>query len=109
MIPKPDLYQRAAEMILAIEAEMQHSGYWSDEPLPAEDYRFSLAFAMDTMAFSQWLQFIFIPRVRNIIEERGEFPSRSMVGAQAVRELDADPRSERLVALLNEFDNLFRS
>ncbi len=107
MASEPDLYQRAAEMILAIEAEMQHIGFWSDEPLPAEDYRFSLAFGMDTMSFAQWLQFIFIPRVRAIIEERGEFPARSMVGAQAARELNTDPQAARLVSLLSEFDGLF--
>jgi uncharacterized protein YqcC (DUF446 family) len=62
---------------------------------------------MDTMAFSQWLQFIFVPRVREIIESRGQFPTRSMVGAQAVREFDSDPEASRLVDLLCEFDRLF--
>ena len=37
--------------------------------------------ALDTMAFSQWLQFILIPRVRAIIAQRGQFPPRSQVGA----------------------------
>ena len=108
MTPDRDIYQRAAEMILAIEAEMQRSGYWSDDPLPEEDYVFSRAFGMDTMAFSQWVQFIFIPRVRGIIRERGDFPARSMVGAQAAREFDADSRASGLVALLSEFDALFK-
>lgn len=102
-----DRYQRAAEMILAIEAEMHRIGLWSEESLPPEAYAFSRAFGMDTMAFSQWLQFIFIPRVREILESRGQFPARSMVGAQATREFDADPRAETLVALLGEFDALF--
>jgi uncharacterized protein YqcC (DUF446 family) len=41
---------------------------------------------MDKMDFSTWLTFVFIPRVRGIIEEKRDFPTNSMVGSQAVRE-----------------------
>jgi uncharacterized protein YqcC (DUF446 family) len=75
--------------------------------LRSEQYEFRQAFAMDTMAFSQWLQFIFVPRVKEIIAESGQFPAQSMVGAQAVREFDTQPNAGRLVELLSEFDALF--
>jgi uncharacterized protein YqcC (DUF446 family) len=68
--------------------------------------RFTQAFAMDTMTFTQWLQFVFIPRVREAAATN-QFPSTSSVGAQAVREFDGDPNAERLVTLLSEFDALF--
>ena len=87
---------------------MKRIGYWSLELLPDEAYEFQQAFAMDTMAFSQWLQFILIPRVRSIIQQKGDFPSESMVGAQAVREFDGDANASGLVTLLSEFDDLFR-
>lgn len=90
-----------------IEAEMKRAGYWRDEPLPPEMYHFTQAFAMDTMSFSYWLQFIFIPRVRSIIAEKGQFPSRSMVGVQALREFDGDDAANELVTLLIGFDDLF--
>jgi uncharacterized protein YqcC (DUF446 family) len=100
-------YDEVERRINEIEAEMKSIGYWQDDPLPPEAYNFTRAFGGDTMAFSQWLQFIFILRVRSIIAEKGQFPSRSMVGAQAVREFDGDDRADRLVRLLNEFDALF--
>jgi uncharacterized protein YqcC (DUF446 family) len=103
-----DLYSRALREISEIETEMKRIGYWSPEPLPKEAYDFRQAFAMDTMAFSQWLQFILIPRVRTIIEQKGDFPSDNMVGAQAVREFDGDTAASGLVTLLREFDDLFR-
>jgi uncharacterized protein YqcC (DUF446 family) len=103
-----DLYYEVERRISAIEAEMKRIGYWSPEQLPAEAYDFQRAFAMDTMAFSQWLQFIFIPRVRSIIEQKGDFPSESMVGTQAAREFDGDGNASELVTLLSEFDGLFR-
>ena len=86
---------------------MKDIGYWAEEPLSPEAYDFQEAFAMDTMAFSQWLQFVFVPRVKQIVEDQEEFPSRSMVAVQAIREFDGDEEADRLVELLSEFDALF--
>jgi uncharacterized protein YqcC (DUF446 family) len=104
---KNAVHTRAAEKIAAIEAEMKVMGLWSQEPLPEAAYTFQQAFAADTMAFTQWLQFILIPRVRTIIEQGGDFPQGSMVGVQAVREFDGYNRAARLSTLLSEFDALF--
>jgi len=101
------LYARVTRSINEIEAEIKRIGYWSSEPLPESTYRFQAAFAMDTMTFVQWLQFVFIPRVRDIIAQHGTFPSQSMVGVQAMREFDGDEDASRLVSLLTEFDELF--
>lgn len=94
--------------IEAIEIELKRIGFWQTEPLHAEQYNFYQAFAMDTMTFSQWLQFVFIPRVNDLIAERGQFPKSSSVGAQAVREFDGLVHSDHLITLLSEFDALFR-
>jgi uncharacterized protein YqcC (DUF446 family) len=101
-------YAIVQKKIDAIEAEMKRIGYWQSEPLDPGQYGFQRAFAMDTMTFSQWLQFIFIPRVKEIVAIAGEFPRRSMVGAQAVREFDGAPEASDLVGLLSEFDALFK-
>ena len=63
---------------------------------------------MDTMAFNQWLQFVFIPRVKSMIETGEKLPSDSYIGAQAVREFDGDDNAQGLITLLSEFDALFR-
>jgi uncharacterized protein YqcC (DUF446 family) len=88
-----------------IEAEMRSIGFWQSEPLRPEQLLFKQAFALDTMAFSQWLQFVFLPRVREAVAT-GDFPSSSAVGAQAVREFDTVPEADRLLALLSSFDAL---
>ena len=104
---KPE-YATVEAKVTAIEAEMKRSGLWQSDPLAPEQYAFQQAFAMDTMAFSQWLQFIFIPRVRGIIQTRGEFPSSSSVGAQAIREFDGFEEAAELVSILSGFDSLLR-
>jgi uncharacterized protein YqcC (DUF446 family) len=102
----PD-YPTVESKLNEIEAEMKRIGYWREEPLPPEMYNFTQAFAMDTMPFVYWLEFVFIPRVRSIIAEQGQFPSSSMVGTQAIREFDGDYDAANLVTMLCEFDDLF--
>ena len=98
-------YEEARERIDAIEAEMKRIGMWRPDPLPPEAYAFKEAFAMDTMPFVHWLQFIFIPRVRDIIETQGTWPRGSQVGTQALREFDGFWEANDLVSLLNSFDD----
>lgn len=89
-----------------IEIEMRQIGFWQKNPLRAGQYDFRAAFGGDTMSFSQWLQFIFIPNVKRAAES-GNFPSSSQVSVQAVREFDGIGETARLIELLSEFDALF--
>jgi uncharacterized protein YqcC (DUF446 family) len=101
-------HAEVARHIDDIEAEMKRIGFWSDKPPTPEMYNFTQAFAMDTMPFSYWLQFIFIPGVRSIVAEQGDFPRVSQVGAQAVREFDGVWEASDLISRLGAFDDLFR-
>src|SRR5437764_8527578 len=84
------LQQSVAHYADQIEAEMRRVGMWQTEPLRPEQLDFTKAFAMDTMTFAQWLQFIFLVRVREAIATN-DFPAGSSVGAHAVREFDGQP------------------
>ena len=103
----PNLIESVKRIIGEIELEMKRIGYWRTEPLPEIAYQFHQAFAVDTMTFTQWLQFILIPRVHQVLDENGVFPTSSMVGTQGLREFDGNERASRLVDLLLEFDQLF--
>jgi uncharacterized protein YqcC (DUF446 family) len=98
--------EKVLEKLSEIETEMKQIGLWQNEALMSEQYQFHQAFAMDTMSFSQWLQFVFIPKVKEAAKA-SQFPAKSQVGAQAVREFDTLPAASRLVTLLSEFDALF--
>lgn len=99
--------ERARAKILEVEQEMKKIGIWQNAPIAEAAMQFKEAFGADTMTFAQWLQFVLIRRVREIIESNGEFPARSQVGAYAVREFDGFDAASDLVLLLGEFDDLF--
>ena len=94
----------------AVEAEMKRIGMWQTEPLPPDAMDFEQAFGADKLSFQQWLQFVFIPNVRDLIATKGKFPRSSQVADQAFREWDMWGGAENVDALiqhLRDFDALF--
>ena len=106
MKPSHEQVRLAAD---AIEAEMRLAGLWSHTRPPDAAFSFTRAFGADTMAFEQWLQFVFLPRVRDLLRTHGEFPPHSDVGAYAVREFDGRDELSALVSQLCAFDALFNN
>jgi uncharacterized protein YqcC (DUF446 family) len=65
---------------------MKAAGLWSTDALAEEKMQFHGPFGIGCMSFEEWLQFIFIQRVRTIIDTIGVFPQSSGVYMQAYRE-----------------------
>jgi uncharacterized protein YqcC (DUF446 family) len=103
-------YDLVASKIDEIEAEMRRIGVWQDKPLTPEQMDFKEPFGADLITLEQWLQFIFIPNVREIVAAKGKFPSGSEVADHAFREWimwGSRNDVERLIQLLRQFDSLF--
>ena len=102
-------YKEVFLKINEIEAELKRLNRWQLEPLPDSAYEDMGPFGMNSMAPEQWLQFVLIPRVEEIIASRGEFPKESQVGVWALKNLAHDDEADHLCALLGEFDSLINS
>ncbi len=100
-------YAEATRRIDAVELALRRLGRWQDTPLPPEKLQFALAFGADTMAFEQWLQFVLIPRVREVIATKGRFPASSQTVVHAARTFDGDTAAAPLLDALGDFDALF--
>lgn len=101
---------RAAEVRALLDdvvAAMRDHRVW-EVPAPAsEDLVDMGAFGMRTMAFAQWLRWVFVPNVERLIATDGPWPSSSQVAAQATREGDTDEAIAALVPALRAFDAAF--
>jgi uncharacterized protein YqcC (DUF446 family) len=91
-----------------LEAELRRMRLW--EPVaPSQDLLASpQPFCVDTLALSQWLQWMLIPRMRKIFAGDGELPTASAIHPYAedcFGHLD-DPSS--LLLLIERFDGLIR-
>lgn len=66
------------------------------------------AFGSNTMAFTEWSQFVLIPRVQFIIANKDAFLTQSHIAGFAYREYDGQEEIYgHLCQLLSEFDALF--
>jgi len=96
-----------ADVILAIEAELRRLNLWEDESPPRSALLSLQPFCYDTLRFNQWLQWVFLPRMRVILEDDLELPEASDIhplAEEAFRQVDRD--SARLLALIKHFDQI---
>jgi uncharacterized protein YqcC (DUF446 family)/Tfp pilus assembly protein PilF len=91
----------------AVVAAMKQTHAWEIERPRDEAFVDMGAFGMQTMAFEQWLKFVFVPNVEKLLESNGPWPEKSMVATQATREGDGNPLVAELVPSLRAFDALF--
>ncbi|WP_374951054.1 YqcC family protein [Mucilaginibacter sp.] len=101
-----ELYKSVEAKTLSIENELIKLGEWRPVPPDPAVFVDMGAFGSNTMPFTTWLQFVFIPNVKKIISTKGVFPESSSVATYAYRNLEEE-RYDRLNALLSEFDSLF--
>lgn len=60
-----------ADALLALEKELRQQGLWAAQPPSAAALASREPFCVDTLSFEGWLQWVFIPRMGQIVE-RGE-------------------------------------
>lgn len=104
--PVHPIYTLAEAKVNEIESELKKLGRWEKEPAPAGIFEGMGAFGAGKMSFEQWLQWVLIPRVREVVKNHGEFPTDSQVGVYSMRELGADADAAYLSQLLYEFDRI---
>ncbi|MEN5095119.1 YqcC family protein [Pseudomonas protegens] len=102
-------FPKIAEQLLLIERELRGQGLWGEVAPSAEALASTQPFAVDTLEFEQWLQWIFLPRMKMILEQDLPLPNAS--GIQEMAEMVFSTRlmqgrDLQLRVLLKEFDQL---
>ncbi|HTR54100.1 MAG TPA: YqcC family protein [Kofleriaceae bacterium] len=90
-------------------AAMRREGCWDLERPSLAAFDDMGAFGTRTMAFPQWLRWVFVPNVEHLLAAGGPWPAGSQVAVQAAREGDSDEHVAALVPALSAFDALFAS
>lgn len=96
-----------ALLLVEIEQELRRRGQWEPVAPPPSAFESRLPFSCDSMRFTQWLQWVFIPRTRALIEAGGPMPAVSGIRPMAEEALqDCDFAAIPLMVLLDRFDRL---
>ncbi len=100
-------FPQIAEHLLLIERELRALGWWSEVPPSEHKLSSSEPFCVDTLEFEQWLQWIFLPRMKHILEQDMPLPNASGILEMAEMVYTTRQReTQNLQRLLAQFDRL---
>jgi uncharacterized protein YqcC (DUF446 family) len=100
-------YAALAGCLVNIEEELRRLNQWQAEAPSAEALASTQPFCVDTLRFSQWVQFVFMPLLTALIDKRALLPVKSEISPMAQEFCKAEIlKGTTLVALFEQLDTL---
>jgi uncharacterized protein YqcC (DUF446 family) len=72
-----------AVLLIDVEARLRQLNLWKDQSPSTEALTSSQPFCIDTLNFTQWLQFVFLPTLYGLIETGQSLPTACAVTPMA--------------------------
>lgn len=72
-----------AAVLIDIEAQLRQLGLWDKIPPSSTALASQEPFAVDTLTLPQWLQFIFLPTIYQMLEEQRQLPGACSITPMA--------------------------
>ena len=72
-----------AELLIDIESELRQLNLWDTIPPSTAALASDQPFCVDTLSLPQWLQFIFLPTLYQLLEENQPLPARCGIAPMA--------------------------
>jgi uncharacterized protein YqcC (DUF446 family) len=104
-----DRQRELTVVVDALESTLRRMRLWEQERPSADLLASTQPFSFDTLRFHQWLQWLLIPRIRQILDGDGVLPTLSAIhpyAEECAADLGDDPRE--LLFLIEHFDALIR-
>lgn len=96
---------RLVTLLARIEDELRRLGWWQSQVPSAQALDSQQPFCVDTLEFSQWLQWIFVPRMQSLLNSGHALPSQCAIFemAEVVYREQTDVAAQ-LLSCLKEVD-----
>lgn len=98
------MYLQVADLLNQIEDELKAAGLWSVMAPDAKAMQSTAPFFCDTMPLENWLQFVFLPRMRALVD--GRLPLPQQIAVCPMAEEAFEPLGNRFVLLINRIADL---
>lgn len=96
---------RLASLLSGLEQELRQLGWWEQDGPCAQALQSQQPFCVDTLEFAQWLQWVFIPRMRSILIADHALPRQCAIYAMAeVVYREQTDRAADLLSYLKDID-----
>lgn len=101
--PRSDI----AERLIDLEAQLRQLNLWAADPPSPDALASEQPFAMDTLALEEWLQFIFLPTLYQLLDTGAALPERCAIAPMAEETLGKRGLPvASLIATLQDLDRL---
>lgn len=101
------LHTEVAELLIDVEGELRKLGQWARIPPTDKALSSDQPFCIDTLTLPQWLQYIFLPALYKILQDKQDLPGRCGVAPMAQEYFRGSKLSaEALVETLVQLDKL---
>lgn len=105
-----DVHRQIAESLFDLERALRDLALWDHEPPSSRALASTQPFAVDTLEFYQWLQFLFIPRLFQLVEYRARLPESCSVAPMAEEYFRPRPEEgTEVIAVIERIDLLVTS
>lgn len=103
----PDTRDALIAITDSIEAELKRIELWANDAPSQQALASPEPFCYDTLEFSDWMQWVFLPRMREALSDVRDMPDRSNIHAYAEEVLRASGAdTDQLLFLIKTFDEL---
>jgi uncharacterized protein YqcC (DUF446 family) len=98
-------------LLQSLQQALVDAGYWSNNTINPAALNSQQPFCLDTMNFSEWMQFVFIPRIRAILADNLELPrlTKGQGIEPMANEFYTKTEADRaIIDLIRQLDNLLQ-
>lgn len=96
--------QQCRQLLHRIEQELKQLNLWGEQPPSAAALASTAPFCCDSMAFEQWLQFVFLPRMHALLD--AELPLPAQIAICPMAEQVFGTTNANLFNLINRIADL---
>lgn len=100
------IYASTQDLLVTLQHQLKTHQLWSDTAPTAAELASTAPFACDTLRLEQWLQFIFIPKMQQLVTQQATLPTNMAIAPMAEHVWQSQPQYQSVIALLSDFDTL---
>ena len=102
----PRSHKKVEILLIKLEQNLREAMLWSGSTPSVKALQSKLPFALDTMSFEEWLQFVFIPKMSVIINSKSILPDHIHLFPMAEQSFGAVNNKCGLMQVIKQIDSM---
>jgi uncharacterized protein YqcC (DUF446 family) len=102
----PRSHKEVEILIIKLEQSLRQAMLWSRSAPSVAALKSKLPFAIDSMSFEEWLQFVFIPKMTVIINSKSTLPDNIQLLPMAEHSFSSVDNKTGLMQVIKQIDSM---